>query len=43
MTKARKVKGHQPKMCSKCGQYPADTPSDICAGCEAYKEHQSWM
>jgi len=27
-------------LCEECGQYPADTPSRLCTGCEAYKEHQ---
>lgn len=29
-----------PKMCVECGKYPADPPSKLCPGCEAYKEHQ---
>lgn len=27
--------------CEECGQYPADAPSPLCPGCEAYREHQS--
>lgn len=27
------------KMCEECGKYPADWPSKLCAGCNAYKEH----
>lgn len=27
--------------CEECGSYPADLPSKLCPGCEAYKEHQS--
>lgn len=30
-----------PKICSECGIYPADLPSDICSGCEAYHDHQA--
>lgn len=26
-------------MCDECGKYPADLPSKICPGCEAYREH----
>ena len=29
----------KPKLCSDCGLYPADLPSHICPGCEAYREH----
>ena len=29
------------KMCEECGQYPADSPSKLCCGCDAYKEHLS--
>lgn len=27
-------------MCEECGKNPADLPSRICPGCEAYREHQ---
>lgn len=27
--------------CIQCGVYPADSPSKLCAGCEAYQEHTS--
>lgn len=27
------------KMCNECGQYPADTPSKKCSGCNAYRDH----
>jgi hypothetical protein len=27
------------KMCDECGKHPADLPSTVCVGCEAYKEH----
>lgn len=27
-------------LCEECGKYPADTPSTLCAGCDAYAEHQ---
>lgn len=30
-----------PKMCEECGKYPADLPSNLCCGCDAYKEHLS--
>ena len=30
-----------PKYCRTCGVYPADYPSDTCAGCDAYSGHQS--
>lgn len=26
-------------MCKECGKYPADLPSRLCPGCEAYREH----
>jgi hypothetical protein len=29
-----------PDKCEECGQYPADPPSRLCPGCEAYQEHQ---
>ena len=29
-----------PKLCEECGIYPADPPSKVCPGCEAYREHQ---
>lgn len=27
------------RMCDECGQHPADYPSKICVGCEAYRDH----
>lgn len=27
------------KVCEECGQYPADAPSKLCCGCNAYKDH----
>ena len=27
--------------CADCGIYPADPPSLLCPGCEAYREHQA--
>lgn len=27
------------RMCTECGKYPADHPSKLCPGCEAYREH----
>ena len=32
---------NSPKMCEECGEYPADLPSNLCCGCDAYKEHLS--
>ena len=32
---------NSPKMCEECGQYPADLPSNLCCGCDAYKDHLS--
>jgi hypothetical protein len=29
----------KPPLCKECGKYPADSPSKICAGCQAYREH----
>lgn len=26
-------------ICSECGKNPADLPSRLCTGCEAYREH----
>ena len=32
--------GHIPyRLCIECGLYPADDPSPLCPGCEAYQEH----
>lgn len=28
------------KECEECGKFIADTPSKLCPGCQAYKEHQ---
>lgn len=28
------------EICDECGFYPADWPSRLCQGCEAYHEHQ---
>lgn len=28
------------KLCEECGIFPADLPSRLCPGCEAYQEHQ---
>src|ERR1700761_376412 len=28
-------------LCESCGQNPADLPSKICVGCDAYREHQA--
>lgn len=30
-----------PPLCDGCGKYPADPPSHLCPGCQAYQEHQS--
>ena len=27
--------------CSECGKYPADSPSSLCTGCDAYQDHTS--
>ena len=32
---------NSPKMREECGEYPADLPSNLCCGCDAYKEHLS--
>ena len=29
------------RRCSGCGKHWADPPSDLCPGCEAYREHQA--
>jgi hypothetical protein len=31
---------HRRRRCAVCGKYWADSPSDLCPGCEAYEEHQ---
>ena len=28
------------KLCDECGVYPKDYPSNLCTGCNDYKEHQ---
>ncbi len=30
----------EPVMCDSCGKHPADLPSCLCPGCEAYQQHQ---
>lgn len=42
MTPDDLIEKEKVKMCSSCGKYPADYPSDICAGCEAYEEHVAY-
>ena len=37
----KSTKQEQRRRCSECGKYWADLPSDICPGCEAYREHMS--
>lgn len=37
---AQKVVVLKPDLCEECLQYPADPPSKLCTGCQAYKEHQ---
>lgn len=34
-----KPKRRRRVMCDECGKYPADLPSRICPGCDAYREH----
>jgi hypothetical protein len=29
----------RPRVCEECGQNPADAPSRLCVGCDAYREH----
>lgn len=29
----------KPRKCEECGINPADTPSRLCVGCDAYREH----
>jgi len=29
----------RPRLCEECGQNPADIPSRLCVGCDAYREH----
>lgn len=31
--------GQWVRMCEDCGKLPADPPSRLCPGCEAYREH----
>jgi hypothetical protein len=31
----------RPSLCEGCGQNPADAPSKLCVGCQAYREHQA--
>lgn len=28
-----------PAICDECGKYPADPPSRLCPGCQAYRDH----
>ncbi len=32
-----------PRLCEDCYTYPADWPSKLCPGCEAYREHTEWL
>lgn len=32
-------KKRRPRMCDECGVNPADKPSRLCVGCDAYREH----
>lgn len=36
---ARRLGIGKPPKCSDCGIHPADPPSKMCSGCEAYREH----
>jgi len=29
----------RPRKCEECGVNPADSPSRLCVGCDAYREH----
>lgn len=33
----------KPVLCEECETYPADWPSKLCPGCEAYREHTEWF
>jgi hypothetical protein len=35
----RKTPCPRMKLCEECGKYPADVPSRLCVGCDAYREH----
>ncbi len=37
--KAAKATRKKPKPCDECGIYLADPPSQLCPGCQAYREH----
>ncbi len=39
--KQKKKLNTKNNLCQSCDKYLADFPSKICAGCEAYQEHQS--
>ena len=41
--RASRSKSYKPQICDECGKYPADLPSKLCAGCEAYREHTGAM
>jgi hypothetical protein len=36
---AKATRVRKPRLCEECGKNPADTPSKICVGCQAYREH----
>lgn len=36
LAKARKMRA---RVCSECGENAADVPSDLCPGCQAYRDH----
>ncbi len=33
----------RPRKCEECGVNPADIPSRLCVGCDAYREHTGWF
>lgn len=39
-TVLRDAAGRFQQVCTGCGVHPADKPSSLCPGCEAYRDHQ---
>lgn len=37
---AKEIRRQKPMLCDGCLDNYADPPSDLCPGCQAYREHQ---
>lgn len=39
LSRAALAESEKPLLCEECGIYPADPPRNLCAGCDAYRDH----